>query len=163
MSNRELPIRKQIRLREYDYNSHGAYFITICTKGKAKVLSHISVGTTIGRPPTVVLTEYGRIVKDAIHNIPVHYPSIHVDNYVIMPNHVHMILFLQVENGRAMLVPTISVVIQQMKGFVSKTIGHSIWQSRFYDHVIRNDRDYREIWQYIENKYAKWSEDKYYI
>ena len=67
---RERPVRRQIRLPEFDYNSHGAYFITICTKDKAKLLSNIRVGTTIGRPPSVLLTEYGRIVEDTIHKIP---------------------------------------------------------------------------------------------
>ena len=61
-----------------------------------------------------------------------------------------------------MLVPTISRIMQQMKGYVSKRIGRSIWQARYYDHVIRTQRDYREIWEYIENNPAKWTEDIYF-
>ena len=163
MNEDQYPTRKRIRLEEFDYNSHGAYFITVCTKNRASLLSDISVGTTIGRPPTVELSPYGRIVEDAIQRIPEHYPIVHIDAYVIMPNHIHLILFLYHDDGRAMLVPTISRIIQQMKGYVTKQIGHSIWQSRFYDHVIRSVRDYREIWEYINNNPARWAEDKYYI
>ena len=85
-----------------------------------------------------------------------------MDNYVIMPNHIHLLLFLYCDNGRAMLVPTVSRVIQQLKGAVTKRIGHPIWQSRFYDHVIRTERDYRDIYTYIDNNPARWSEDEYY-
>lgn len=156
------PKRKQIRLREFDYNSNGTYFITFCTKDREQILSRVSVGTTIGRPPTVTLTQYGMIVDEAIRQIPDHYPAAFVDNYVIMPNHVHIILRLDCGNGRAMLVPTISQIVQQMKGYVSKRIGHSVWQGRFYDHVIRNENDYRSIWEYIDNNPARWTEDEYY-
>ncbi len=79
-----------------------------------------------------------------------------------MPNHIHMILIIQNESGRAMLVPTISTVIAQMKGYISKRIGNSIWQKSFYDHIIRNEQDYLEIWQYIENNPEKWQQDKFY-
>lgn len=158
----QYPRRKRIRLPEFDYNSVGAYFITICTKDREQILSRVSVGTTIGRPPTVTLTRYGVIVEEAIQQITDHYPEALIDHYVIMPNHIHIILRLDCEDGRAMLVPTISRVIQQMKGYVSKRIGHSIWQRRFYDHVIRNEEDYRSIWEYIDNNPARWTEDEYY-
>ena len=73
-----------------------------------------------------------------------------------------MILVIKSEYGRAMLAPTISRVIQQMKGYVSKQIGKPIWQKLFYDHIIRNEQDYNEIWQYIENNPQKWSEDSFF-
>ena len=160
--------RKQIRLQNYDYSENGAYFITICTKDKQKVLCK-SVGTTIGRPQdellynhkTFELSEYGKITENAIKNITLHYPMIIVDKYVIMPNHIHMILMID-RGGRPMVVPTISVVISQLKGYISKQIGHSIWQSRFIDHVIRNEKDYFEHLEYIENNPLKWEFDKYY-
>ena len=154
--------RKQIRLTEFDYDSNGAYFITICTKDRKPLLSKISVGTTIGRPPDVILTKYGRIVEEAIQHINTIYPSVHVDNYVIMPNHIHLLLFLYCDDGRAMLAPTVSRVIQQLKGAVTKRIGLPVWQARFYDHVIRTERDYRDIYTYINNNPAHWAEDKYY-
>ncbi|MBQ1473690.1 MAG: transposase, partial [Ruminococcus sp.] len=89
-------------------------------------------------------------------------PSVHVDNFVIMPNHVHLLLFLYCDDGRAMLVPTVARVVQQLKGVITKHIGYSIWQTRFYDHVIRTERDYRDIYTYIDNNPAHWAEDEYY-
>ena len=154
--------RKQIRLTEFDYDSNGAYFITICTKDRKPLLSKISVGTTIGRPPDVVLTQYGRIVEESIRQINNVYPPVHVDHYVIMPNHIHLLLFLYCDDGRAMLVPTVARVVQQLKGVITKHIGYSIWQTRFYDHVIRTERDYRDIYTYIDNNPAHWAEDEYY-
>ena len=160
--NNPRPQRKQIRMPEYDYDSNGAYFITVCTKERKPILSRVSVGTTIGRPPDVILTKYGRIVEEAIQQIQTVYPSVHVDNYVIMPNHIHLLLFLYCDDGRAMLVPTVSRVIQQLKGAVTKRIGHPVWQTRFYDHVIRTERDYRDVYTYIDNNPAHWAQDKYY-
>ena len=61
-----------------------------------------------------------------------------------------------------MVSPTISTDVQQMKGYVTKQIGISVWQKLFYDHVIRNEKDYREIWQYIDNNPAKREEDCFY-
>ena len=62
-----------------------------------------------------------------------------------------------------MIAPTISTVVRLMKGTVSKQAGFAIWQKGFYDHVIRNDNDYRDIWNYIEGNPGKWTEDKLYI
>ena len=61
-----------------------------------------------------------------------------------------------------MLVPTVARVVQQLKGVITKHIGYSIWQTRFYDHVIRTERDYRDIYTYIDNNPAHWAEDEYY-
>lgn len=157
----KLPKRKQIRLRKFEYDSNGAYFITFCTKDRKKVLSEVVVGTTIGRPPEVVLTEYGRVVEEAILTISQKYPTVNVDHYVIMPNHVHLLLFLFTDDGRPMVVPTVSRIIQQLKGYITKRIGHSIWQSRFYDRVIRNYREYNDTWLYIDNNPAHRAEDEY--
>lgn len=155
-----LPKRKPTRLANFDYSTNGTYFITICTKNKKHIFG--TVGASIARPQEIVLSEYGKIVDDAIRSITKHYSDIIVDKYVIMPNHIHMILVIKSEYGRAMLAPTISRVIQQMKGYVSKQIGKPIWQRSFYDHIIRNEQDYNEIWQYIENNPQKWSEDRFF-
>ena len=159
----ELPKRKQNRLAEYDYSQPNAYFITICTKNKEKLFWE-NVGASIARPQNMKLSPYGKIVKEAIENIPYIYPAITVDNYVVMPNHIHLLLQIHTDvNGRAMLAPTISKVVQQMKGYVSKKIGASIWQKLFHDHVIRGEQDYLEIWNYIEGNPSKWEEDCFYV
>lgn len=155
-----LPKRKHLRLKEYDYSQNGAYFVTICTKNRANVLWE-AVGTGIARPPW--LSQYGNVVEKAIRNIPFCYTGVSVDNYAVMPNHVHLLLRIEAdENGRAMPVPTISTIIQQTKGYVTKQIGRSIWQSRFHDHVVRNQVDYDDIYRYIENNPTQWELDELY-
>ena len=62
-----------------------------------------------------------------------------------------------------MAAPTISMVMNQTKGVVSKIAGFSVWQKSFYDHVIRSEQDYSDIWNYIEGNPSKWAEDKLYI
>lgn len=155
----EYKTRKNIRLTEYDYSDPGAYFVTVCTKNHEKMFWE-NVGASIARPEDVKLSEIGKIVERSIKNISVCYPTVCVDIYTIMPNHVH--LLLQIENdedGRAMPAPTISKVVQQMKGSVTKQAGKPVWQKGFYDHVARGEKDYREIWNYIAGNPMKWEED----
>ena len=157
-----LPHRKPNRLPYFDYSTPGAYFITVCTKDRKCVLGQI-VGASIARPQTVQLSEYGRIVERAICEIPMHYPAISVDHYTVMPNHIHLLLQINTdENGCAMRSPTISIVVQQLKGAISKQIGRSIWQKLFHDHVIRREKDYLKIWEYIDNNPTRWREDCFY-
>ena len=158
----DLPIRKPHRLKNYDYSTPGAYFITICTQDHKCVLWD-TVGASIARPQTPPLSNWGRIVDSAIRNIPSHYPGVSVDRYVVMPNHVHLLLHIHTDaDGRPMAAPTVSTVVQQFKGSVSKQIGHSIWQKLFHDHVIRNNADYRQIWQYIDSNPVNWKKDCFY-
>lgn len=158
----DLPTRKPNRLKNFDYSSNGFYFITICTKNKVCMLWN-KVGATIGRPQDVVLSEYGEIADKAIKDIHEHYTDIRIDKYVIMPNHIHLLVRInQREVGRPMVAPTISTVIQQMKGIVTKQIGFSIWQKSYHDHIIRNEKEYIKIWEYIENNPLKWKEDCFY-
>ena len=161
----ELQKRKPNRLKNYDYSQNGAYFITICTKDRKPILSVIenadeTVEASIARPPKIQLTDVGLIVDKAINGISIHYQNVFIDNYVIMPNHVHLIIRID-NNGRAMLAPTISRIIQQFKGYITKQIGESIWQKLYYDHIIRDNIDYQNIWQYIDENPTKWAEDKY--
>ena len=156
----ELPKRKKNRLSEYDYSASSAYFITICTD-KRRNLFWKDVGAIIDRPQNIPLTELGEATKKSIEEITKHYSAITVDHYVIMPNHVHLLLQIHSDdNGRSMIAPTISTVVRLMKGNVSKQAGFSVWQKGFYDHVIRNDKDYQEIWNYINGNPGKWSEDR---
>lgn len=157
----KLPRRKNIRLKNYDYSQNGYYFVTICTKDKQCILWDNHVGAPTGRPE---LSDIGVIVETAIENIPNIYINVHIDNYIIMPNHIHMIIVLQDSGeGRPMGAPTISQIINQFKGFITKQAGYSIWQKLFYDRVIRNDHEYQEISEYIVTNPIKWELDKYYI
>lgn len=158
----EIPQRKPNRLSDYDYSTPGAYFITFCTKDH-KCLFWKAVGASIARPQTPQLSNYGAIVDAAIRSIPNHYPAISVDHYVVMPNHIHLLLRISSDsNGLPMAAPSISRVVQQLKGIVTKQIGHSVWQKLFHDHIIRNEKDYLKIWEYIDSNPAIWTDDCFY-
>jgi len=93
----------------------------------------------------------------------VHYPAISVDHSVVMPNHIHLLLQINTDtDGRPMVAPTISIIVQQLKGVITKQIGQSVWQKLFHDHVIRSEADYLKIWEYIDNNPIKWEEDCFY-
>ena len=158
----DLPTRRPNRIPHFDYSTPGAYFITICTKNRQKIFWE-NVGASIARPQTPRLSPAGRIVEQAIKNIKHHYPAISVDHYVLMPNHIHLLLQINThENGRPMVAPTISTVIQQVKGYVTKQLGVSVWQKLFHDHVIRNEWEYQEIRTYIDNNPTQWELDCFY-
>ena len=110
------------------------------------------------------LTKYGKIADDAINNISKIYPQITVDYYVIMPNHIHLLfqIYNDDENGRPMVAPTVSRVVKQFKGYVTKMVGEPIWQKLFYDHVIRNREDYDEVSKYIYENPIGWETDEFY-
>ncbi len=151
-----LPKRKAIRLKDYDYSQNGAYFVTICVKNRENLLWN--VGETCGRPLLDNhLSDYGIIIDKEINKLHDIYETVVVDKYVIMPNHIHIIIILQNEiDGRPQVAPTISRLIQQFKGSVSKQIGFSMWQKLFYDHIIRNEQEYQKVWQYIDTIPLKW-------
>lgn len=162
-----LPKRRKNRLTEYDYSQNGAYFITICTQGRRQILwksASAPVGASIARPQqTPALSRTGKVVEACIIEIAERYPHISVEKYVIMPNHIHLLLLVQREpGGRAMLAPTVSTVIQQFKGAVSKRLGFTIWQKSFHDHVVRTEHGYRQIWNYIDTNPQNWHKDCFY-
>ena len=155
----ELPKRKRIRIENYDYATVGAYFITVCTADKEKILWDV-VGADIIRPQKIPLSAIGKIVEESILQIPTHYENVFVDKYCVMPNHVHLILRITLcENGRMISAPTVSAIVGSMKRWVSRKVGKPIWQKSFYDHTVRNQYDYDEIWQYIDTNPGKWVGD----
>ena len=153
----ELPKRKSIRIEDYDYSTPGAYFITVCTANREKIFWD-NVGADIIRPENIPLSAAGKIVEQGILQMASHYENVTVDKYCIMPDHMHMILRMEADiNGRMVSAPTVSTVVGSMKRWVSRQIGRPIWQKSFYDHGIRNQQDYDEIWQYIENNPLKYA------
>ena len=159
MSN-ELIKRKNNRLGEFHYGSGYSYFITVCTKDRARILSDITVGEDIILPQNKVnLTNYGQIVENALLSIPNYYEGASIDEYVIMPNHIHFILTIR-NNGRMISSPTMSTIVGQFKRASSKTAGFSLWQRSFYDHVIRNRQDYEETRKYIFENPQNWEKDE---
>lgn len=151
----KLKSRKRLRLIGYDYSKDGAYFITICTKDRRCILSNI-VGTDDYIGPKVQLTEIGRLVQKYILQIN------GIDSFVIMPNHIHLIIIKQSGAMWSSHPTNVSSDIRTFKTLVTKDIGESIWQSKFYDYIIRDEYDYMVHLQYIDENPAKWIEDKYY-
>ena len=152
-----LPNRKQIRIKNYDYATPGAYFITVCTANREKIFWN-DVGADSIRPGNLPLSSSGKIAEQAVLQIASHYENIVVDKYCIMPDHIHLILRIESNtSGRMVSAPTISTVVGSMKRWVSKQIGKPIWQKSFYEHGIRNQQDYDEIWTYIDNNPLKYA------
>lgn len=148
--------RKSPRIPGYDYSNCNYYFITVCTHEKKCIF---------GKPNQLNL--YGKIAESCILKIAKIYPGIAVDKFVIMPNHVHMIFSVEPcgkQNGRIDL----THVIGQYKMSVTKKIHEmepsiAVWQRSFHDHIIRNQRSYEKIWEYIDNNPVKWEMDCFYI
>ena len=160
------PTRKQNRLENFDYSDAGVYFITFCTNDRKQILSRIDAAADALSLPSVHLTETGKIVSAVISAIPEHYPGVLVDRFVIMPNHVHLLLRIN-PCGRLMSAPTgekrhsVADIVRNCKAYVTRQLGFSIWQKGFYDHIIRDEQDYLTRAQYIDNNPAKWAEDEY--
>ncbi len=163
-------MRKGMRLESHDYNTPGAYFITICTKDRKAILATIDVGTGVLDGPKIRLKPYGETARRYLLQMDDFYDHIAVDHYVIMPNHIHLLLrVLPTAKGPSGTpVPpsrqntTIAQFVSTFKRFCNRELGHNIWQYRSYDHVIRGEQDYNEIWQYIDNNPAKWEQDRLY-
>lgn len=153
------PNRQAMRLATWDYSQYGAYYITICTKDRMPIFRRGAHGAPASAFPG--LTQIGEITDRAILEIPAHYANVIVDQYVVMPNHIHMILVLK-DGGRTLCAPTISRVIRMLKETVTKRAGRPIWQRSYYDHIIRDEQDYLRIAQYIMTNPEKWHRDEYY-
>lgn len=145
-----LPIRKNIRLKYYDYSKEGYYFVTICIKDRIKLLGEIQ--ENIG----IKLTKEGKVAEKYIKNIEQIYKNVRIDEYVVMPNHIHVIIAINKQEE-----VTISRIIKQYKMQVCKEIGYKIWQKLFHEHIIRTEFDYLKIKTYIQNNVANWKEDRY--
>lgn len=119
-----------------------------------------NVGANCVRPlDQLPLSKIGIVIENEIYKLNTVYENIKVDKYQIMPNHIHLIIFIYEDsNGRTQFAPTISRIIKQFKGSITKQIGFSIWQKSFYDRVIRNEKEYQSVWNYIHNNPLKYLE-----
>jgi REP element-mobilizing transposase RayT len=175
----QFPNRKPNRLSDYDYSRNGAYFITICTKDSKCILSQIVEDTSVGDGvldvPKIHLTKFGKIVNDRIIEMNNIYKNVSVEKYVVMPNHIHLLIVIDSYNesiydGTSRTPsPTrqnsvISSFVSTFKRYTNKQIGYNIWQRSFHDHVIRDEEDYLTRWQYIDENPKKWliGKDEYY-
>ncbi|MHC1782125.1 MAG: transposase [Anaerolineaceae bacterium] len=166
--------RKSIRLPGYDYSQEGAYFVTICSHGKIPLFGHV-VGA--GSKPAQIemkLNQFGDIVLATWHDLPHHIPGIRLGEFVVMPNHVHWIIWITeagaglepAPTGKRTLLPEI---VRQFKTFSARRInlirgtpGHPVWQRNYYEHIIRDDEEYSRIAEYILDNPLKWETDDLY-
>ncbi len=149
--------RKPNRLSNYDYSQNGVYFITFCTEGGIHYFwtPQAVQGLSIENP----LSDVGKVVYKRMAEIPDHYPNVKMLHMVVMPNHVHLLLALEGDLGKNMDMPTVSRMIKQAKGAVTKDLGQSLWQGSFHDHVVRNPLVYTKVWSYIEQNPMMWADD----
>lgn len=170
---KNLPYRKNPRLKHYDYSSSGQYFVTICTHHRISIFGEISDGK-------MILNNLGEIAQEEIIKTSELRSNVEINHFVVMPNHVHMIVeFLQIENKtenipRIFASPknNISSLIRGYKSAVTKRCrvvlhttesSDSIWQPKFHDHIIRNETSYETIAQYIDTNPEKWKDDMFFV
>ena len=144
--------RKSPRIKNYDYSGENYYFVTICTAEKKCIF---------GKPGQ--LNQLGMIAWEDMSKISQHYENIRIDNFIVMPNHIHAIIEIQ-SVAKEEKRKSLDTVIGLYKSGVSKKIHFiypdlKIWQRSFHDHVIRNQQQYEKIWNYVAYNHQKWEED----
>ena len=155
--------RKLNRLKNYDYSQAGHYYVTVCTKDRHECLGAIKDGA-------MIFNECGEIVDRYWAQIPQHYGNVRLDEFVVMPNHVHGIIIIDgIVGTEHCSVPTIKLVslsqiIKSFKDVTTKQIRsqcgiHFSWQRSFHDHIIRDEYDLDRIREYIANNPFKWDDD----
>jgi len=145
-----LPVRKRIRLQYYDYSEESMYFITICVKDRLELLGKII-------EDNLQLTIEGKIIEQNLNKIEQIYKNIIIDEYVIMPNHIHILMLIRYKSNA-----TISKIIKHFKTNITREIKYSIWQKSFYEHIVRNEKEYLKIKEYIKYNVINWRKDKYF-
>lgn len=177
--------RKSIRLQGYDYSQAGLYFITVCTHNRVPLFGEIVDGV-------MVLNAAGQIVEKCWCAIPEHFPQVILDEFVVMPNHVHGIITIGAndvgannhlplpsnetstqsnETPRSSQHGTSRTIGSMVRGFKigvtrwfrANTDIHKVWQRNYYEHIIRNEDSYLKIAEYIQTNPQRWEIDTYYV
>ena len=143
--------RKPTRMPGFNYSSQNYYFITICTHNKKCIFGTVKH-----------LNEWGKIAEQDLKELASHFKDVYVDNYIVMPNHIHAIVVLNRENA-----VDLNSIIGLYKSGVSRKIHKThpettVWQRSFHDRIIRNQKEYAYIWQYIQYNDQKWEQDCFY-
>ncbi|MDY6938804.1 MAG: transposase [Cyanobacteriota bacterium] len=155
--------RRSIRLKGYDYSQNGAYFVTICTWQRQHLFGNI-----VDRKMQV--SNYGHIIQLHWQNLVKYYPYLELDEFVVMPNHLHGILVLtDNQDSRSIERHGLSEIIRGFKTFSSRKInqtrnlrGVPVWQRSYYEHIIRNEKSLHNIRKYIVDNPLNWAQDKLY-
>lgn len=175
-ANLNLPNRRTLRLKNYDYSTSAGFFITVNTFQKKSLLGHAEAGS-------IQLNNAGRFVDSTWQSLAHLFPSILLDAFVVMPNHVHGVFFIGTaeqdevsvvnEEGWACpartmnAAPTLGAVVGAFKSIsaigcnrILGTQGQPFWHRNYYEHVIRNDADLNRIREYIAGNPANWAQDE---
>ena len=126
---------------------------------------HDDVGHGILDVPQNQLSEYGQIARKQLEDMAHFYQDVVLEKYVIMPNHIHLLLHIMghFESANSSRQDAcVSRFVGTFKRFCNKQIGLNIWQTSFHDHIIRGQEDYQKIWMYIETNPARWEKDCFY-
>jgi len=164
--------RKDIRIPEFDYSQPGAFFVTIVTKDRKTLFGQVNNGK-------MVLNNVGKLAEEVWLALPTHFPNVELGEWVIMPNHIHGIISINVEATHASPLPRISkgpapgsigAIIGSFKSAVTKRVhqnskntNNNLWQRNYYEHIIRNERDYQAIYDYIIANPLNWEKDEEYL
>jgi REP element-mobilizing transposase RayT len=157
--------RRSLRLPGYDDSQPGAYFVTVVTHGRACLFGEVVDGE-------MILNAAGKVVEAAWRDLPVHYLCVELGAFCILPNPIHAIIIL-VDMGTK-IIPVaakndpLSEIVRAFKSFSARRINQigntrpdqPVWQRNDYEHILRNDDDYRLIHLYIQANPARWPEDK---
>lgn len=154
--NSEIHHRYSIRLKGYDYSQAGAYFVTVCIKNRECLLGNIANGE-------VQLNRAGNMVKNIWNNLPTHYPGVLIDQFVIMPNHIHGIVVLSSVGAGLCACPNEGYAQHskgQPQGVAPTPFNEKLWHCNYYEHIIRNEDELNRIRQYIINNPLQWQFDR---
>lgn len=157
--------RRSIRLTGYDYSSQGMYFVTICTQNKTMLFGEIVGAALRGRPDNA-----DGMIEKWLLETENKFKGIKIDKFIIMPNHVHCIIYIQ---GGHTGPPLYEVVewfktmstneyIRGVKSGLYPPFNKRIWQRNYYERIIRNEAEYQRIWTYIDENPLRWADDEYY-
>ena len=167
--NPDIHHRRSIRLREFDYSSAGGYFITICAQNRECLFGNVLDGIA-------VLNNAGKVLESVWKSLPERFPTIALDAFVVMPNHVHFIVTIGVpvefdgaaQENRATqgCAPTLdrvvgafkSIAAAQVNRLLSRT-GQPLWQRNYYERVVRNETELAGFRDYIIHNPLKWEDD----
>jgi len=177
--NSDIHHRQSIRLKNYNYSQNGHYFITICTYNRENLFGEITDGK-------MILNGYGKIAEDELYNTEKMRKDVKIDTYVVMPNHIHVIIEINNRGGycrgtmhraptmieqfgkpTSNTIPTIirgfkSAVTQQIK-IKNNDYSMIVWQRNYYEHIIRNEDELDRIREYIKNNPANWHTDENFV
>ncbi len=150
--------RQSVRLRDYDYSQKGAYFVTICVQGRQPLFGSVVDGE-------ICLAANGLLAQSTWTGLTTRFPSVSLDAFVLMPNHLHGIVLLTPPQASGDKSPNLGEVIRAFKAVTTHNVRQSgqpdfAWQRNYYEHIVRDDNDLLRIQQYIGNNPVAWADDE---